>query len=295
MTKTFVVAGATGRQGSATARHLINAGHRVIGITHSPSKVPRIESMGGAPLIADLRDSAKLIGNLKGVDGFFLVTDPFSRIKETDDVDVWVKDEVLQGEQALDAARKANVPQVVLGSVSHVGSDEGLRKYGLLIHKTKLEVEKRANELGLSYTSLRPPFFLDDWIPSSVFPTPSWMESGRLEAAVRADTPIPHIATDDIGRIAAWSFDHPHESIGQAWEIVGEVTTYPSICRTLSEHYHRQIVFKEIPESEDGFLFHRALVRTVYTWDAGQWERKFGLKMTTFEEFLRRLPPSSPC
>ncbi len=51
--KTFIVAGATGRQGGANARHLLKAGKRVVGITHSASEVQRLESMGVVPLVAD--------------------------------------------------------------------------------------------------------------------------------------------------------------------------------------------------------------------------------------------------
>ena len=204
--RTFVVAGATGRQGSATARHLINSRNRVIGITHTPTKAPRLESMGVIPLVADLRDSSTLMLHLKEIDGFFLVTDPFAKSKETGDIDDWVADELRQGEQALEAAWDAKVPHVVLGSVSLAAQAKGLA-----IHKTKIKIEKHAREFGLSYTALRPPFFMEDWVPNSGFPTP-WTENGRFEASVKSDTPIPHIATDDVGRIAAWSFDHPDES-----------------------------------------------------------------------------------
>jgi uncharacterized protein YbjT (DUF2867 family) len=288
----FVVAGATGRVGGAAAKHLRVAGHKVVGITHNTSKVQKLESMGVVPLVADLRDPSTLIAHLREIDGFFLVTDPFARRKETDDVDVWVEDEVRQGEQALEAAKAAGVPHVVQCSVTHLGSDAALEKYGLPVHKTKMTIERHARELGLAHTALRPPWFMDDWIPNPIFPTP-WLESGRIEMSLKADTPLPQIATDDIGRIAAWAFNHPDESIGQAWEIVGEVTTLPAIARTLSEHFHRPIVFSEVSETEDNFPPNRALVQHEYTWEVGRWEVKFGFKMTTLDEFVRlALPPA---
>jgi uncharacterized protein YbjT (DUF2867 family) len=57
--KTFVVAGVTGWQGGAAARHLKKAGHRVIGISHTPSKATKLEDIGIEPFIADLRVSAE--------------------------------------------------------------------------------------------------------------------------------------------------------------------------------------------------------------------------------------------
>jgi len=79
--RTFVVAGATGRVGGATARHLKKAGHNVVGITHNPSNVQKLESTGVIPLVADLRDPPTLIPHLRGIDGFFLVTDSFPGAK----------------------------------------------------------------------------------------------------------------------------------------------------------------------------------------------------------------------
>ncbi len=231
-----------------------------------------------------------MISHFGDIDGFFLVTDPFARRKETGNVDIWVEDELRQGLQALDAAKTAKVPHVVHCSVTHMGSDDVLEQYGLRIHKTKISIERRARELGLSYTALRPPFFMDDWIPNPIFPEP-WLENGRLEASVKSDTPIPHIATDDIGRVAAWAFEHPRESIGGAWEIVGEVTTYPAIAHALSEHFGRPVVFAEVSAAEDDFPANPALIRRIYTWDVGEWEVKFGFKMTIFEELVKRVSP----
>jgi uncharacterized protein YbjT (DUF2867 family) len=291
--RTFVVAGATGRVGGATARHLKRAGHKVVGITHSPSNVQKLESMGITPLVADLRDPSTLIPYLKWTDGFFLVTDPFPGAKKPvtsfDDMDVWVKDEVSQGDGALKAAKAAEVPHVVQSSVTHLGSEAAIEKYGLPVHKTKVTIERRARELGLPHTALLPPWFMDDWVPNPIFLTP-WLESGLLKMSVKDDTPLPQIATDDIGRVAAWALQHPDKSIGQAWEIVGEVTTMPAIARTLSEHFHRSILFKEVSGAEDDFPPNRALVRREFTWDVGQWESKFAFRMTTFEEFVKRTP-----
>lgn len=87
-TKTFVVSGLTGRQGGASTRYLLAAGHRVKGLTHTPSKVGRIARMGAEPIVADLQDPSSLVPQLKGVDDFHVVTDPFARSKETDDLGV---------------------------------------------------------------------------------------------------------------------------------------------------------------------------------------------------------------
>ncbi|MFZ1023291.1 MAG: NmrA family NAD(P)-binding protein [Thermoplasmata archaeon] len=291
MTKTYVVAGATGWQGGATARHLKKAGHRVIGITHTPEKARTLERLGVEPLIADLRDSEKLIPHLKGVDGFFLVTDPTARLGSSQDFSVEVQDEIQQGTEALRAARIAGVHHVVLSTALLAALE-----HGHPLHKTKNSIEKEARDLGVDLTVLRPANFMEGLIWSSVTKTPeAWLETGRFEWPVKQNTPIPLIATDDVGRVATWSFDHPDRSIDQTWEVVGEVTTPREFTQTLSKKMGRTIVFVEkTPDKQSLFSdYFLAFADRLYTWDVRQWESKFGFRMITFEDFvthLRTLP-----
>lgn len=285
-TRTFLISGVTGRQGGASARHLLRAGHRVKGLTHTPSNVERIRRMGCDPIVADLRDPSSLIPNLKGVDGFHVVTDFHGPRQETDDLRAWVEDEIRQGWGALQAASEAQVPHTVLGSVTLGGST------GLPFHATKTVLESLLRYWKLPCSITRPPFFMDDW------PNPEqwgldWKESGIIRQAVAGDTPVPHIATDDIGRVVAWAFDHPEESIGRTWELVGEVTTYPAIGRTLSRLWNRPMRFEERPEAEgdvlDDFLRHGG-----FSLDVSALEREFGFRMTTFDEFADRIRAAAP-
>lgn len=285
-TKTFVVSGVTGRQGGASARHLLAAGHRVKGLTHTPSKVERIARMGAEPIVADLRDPSSLISHLKGVDGFHIVTDPFARSKETDDWGVWVEDEIRQGVAALRAAQSASVPHVILGSVAQIAQMRGIP-----LHATKAVVESFARRWNLPHTITRPPFFLDDWVQPENWGL-DWRESGVIKAAVPADAPLPQIATDDIGRVVAWAFNHPDRSIGRVWELVGEVTTYPAIGQTLSRFWGRPMRFEELPASE-GDALDRILREGGLPKDVASFEREFGFRMTTFDQFVDRLLAST--
>lgn len=279
----------TGWQGAAAARHLQRAGHRVIGITHTPSKAPKLELAGIEALVADLRDPATLEPRLKGVDGFFIVTDPFAEQLETDEWDspAWAEGEIRQGRGAIRAAHASKVPHVVLASVSIWAQEKGFR-----FHKGKALIEREARELGLACTILRPPAFMEGWIWTSHKrgkPLEDWVRTGRIEWPFKSDTPIPHIATDDIGRVTAWSFAHPDRSIDQDWELVGEVTTFPTIAQTLSKRVGRPVVFAESPLAEAGIPFFKSLIEREYRWDPSLWEAKFDFQMTTFEGFMNRL------
>lgn len=291
MAKSYVVAGATGRQGGATARHLRKLGHRVVGITHTPANVPQLAAMGVEPLLVDLRDSDVLAPHLVGVDGFFAVTDPFAKLASSEDVAVWTEDEVRQGRASLRAAERARVPHVVLGSVATAAQERGAP-----VHRTKLAIEREARELRVPLTILRPPFYMGSWAPGQDALTrrdsfyPKWSAAGRIELPVPPDTPIPHMDPDDIGKVAAWSFAHPELSVGEGWELVGEVTTFPEIARIVSKRWGRPIEFSQVPVTDRDFPLWAPLARREYSWSVRPWEEKFGFRMTSFEEYVRRLP-----
>lgn len=291
--KTYVVAGATGSQGGATARHLKASGHRVIGITHTPSKAARLESEGIEPLVSDLRDPTTLVPNLKGVDGLFVVTVPSSDGAGSFDWAAFEENEIRQGEGALRAADAAHVPHVVLSTVA-----SACQSPGVSVWKSKTAIEAVAEQLGVPRTILRPPFFMGSWLPGGAF-FPRAMSTGVMELPVGPDTAIPHIEVDDVGRVAAWAFSHPEQSVGEAWELAGEVTTYPEIVRTLSRRWSRPFAYREVPPGEEnlslppplakGFAeVFAVLERHAHRWDARVWESKFGFRMTSFEEYLHR-------
>ena len=73
----IVVAGATGKQGGAVARHLLAGGHRVRALTRDPSKPPaRALADAGAEVVrADLEDPGSLDAALEGSAGLFSVQD----------------------------------------------------------------------------------------------------------------------------------------------------------------------------------------------------------------------------
>ncbi len=130
-------------------------------------------------------------------------------------------------------------------------------------------------------------FFLDDWISPEAWGR-DWRESGVIRQAVKPDTLIPHVATDDVGRVAAWAFEHPEKSIGRVWELVGELMTYPAIGQTLLNLCNRPMRFEELPESEADAL-DRIVAVGACTGEVRSLEQEFGFRMTTLEEYVDRI------
>jgi uncharacterized protein YbjT (DUF2867 family) len=73
---TFVVAGATGHVGSAVARELLTAGHKVRAIVRSAEKAQALAGQGAELRIGELTDASFLTEALRGVDGAFVLQPP---------------------------------------------------------------------------------------------------------------------------------------------------------------------------------------------------------------------------
>lgn len=75
--RTILVAGATGHQGGAVARALLDHGFAVRGLTRDPDQPEsrRLEDRGAEMVRGDLYDPESLEPVVRGVDGVFCVTD----------------------------------------------------------------------------------------------------------------------------------------------------------------------------------------------------------------------------
>src|SRR4051812_44865190 len=96
--KRILVTGATGKQGGATARRLVEKEHRVRALARDiGSPAAKALAASGVELVrGDLGDRAALDRALAGVDAMFLVTTPYGSSVET---------ETREGVAAADAAK----------------------------------------------------------------------------------------------------------------------------------------------------------------------------------------------
>src|SRR5215216_6032667 len=113
--KIILVTGATGRQGGATAGHLLTNGWRVRALTRDPNKpaAQTLQQAGAEVIQGDYDDWASLEAAMHGVYGVFSVQASV--------------DEVRQGKQIADVAKAASVQHFVYSSVQ---SAEDLARIG---------------------------------------------------------------------------------------------------------------------------------------------------------------------
>ncbi|MGH8911259.1 MAG: NmrA family NAD(P)-binding protein, partial [Acidimicrobiia bacterium] len=105
-TRTVAVCGATGRQGGAVARSLLESGWVVRALTRLPGqeRAATLSELGAEVVAADMEDPASLRRAFEGVDGVFSVQN--GMISGFDR-------EVVQGRNVADAAKQANVGHLV--------------------------------------------------------------------------------------------------------------------------------------------------------------------------------------
>ncbi|MCI0712109.1 MAG: NmrA/HSCARG family protein [Chloroflexi bacterium] len=223
--KSVLVLGATGRQGGATARHLLAKGWIVRALVRDPGNpaITDLQQAGAQIVRGDFDDWASLDAAMQGVYGVFSVQASV--------------DEVRQGKSIADAAKAASIQHFIFTSVQ--SAEDFARTGG---DSNKWEIEQYVQSLGLPYTILRPCLFMDD-----LFSPRYGGPEGTFAIAFAPDVPIGLIASDDIGAFAALAFEYPEEYLGKTIEIAGDVLTPLEIAATISQFTGREFPYIQIP------------------------------------------------
>lgn len=223
---TVAVVGATGRQGSATARHLLRAGAHVRALTRDPAGAVARELAGlGADVRqVELDDVGSVQAAFEGAHAAFNVQNPMTSSVEA---------EVRRGTNVAEAAAATGIGHVVYGAAGVGDAPTGVPSWD-----SKLAVAEAFRERDVPLTVLRPLAFMELMTDKAFFPAAAvWGVMPRLAGA---DRPIGWLSVDDLGRIAAQVFLEPEQWAGSALSLAADVRTIDE-CRALwSEHVGRR-------------------------------------------------------
>ena len=270
----ILVTGATGNQGGAVARSLLQQGQKVRALTRNPANAEALRNLGAEVVIGDLTDRASLDRALQGEKRAFLVVTFFEAGLEA---------ELTQGIVMADAAKAAGVEQLVFSSV---GSAH--RRTGIPHFETKRKVEQHIEKLGIPTTILRPTAFMENfrlyWAPSP---------QGILMLPFHPDTKLQLVAVQDIGTFAAAAFLRPDEFIDQAIDLAGDELTMPEVAGHLSRAMGRTVKFQPIPDDQaeaavgqDFAFMFRWFNEVGYNADIPDLPERWGIPLTTFEDLV---------
>ena len=181
---TFAIMGATGHIGHALTEELLKKGHKVRALGRDTGKLQELKAKGAETISGDFTDSALLAKAFKGCNAVFSFLPP---AYAADDFEVFVD---RTGEAIAQAIAKAKISHVV--NLSSMGgkhsSGTGPVKH-LHLHEEKLNALLNVNVLHF-----RPTYFMENLLWS----LPSIKGSGKIATSIKADLPIPMVATRDI-------------------------------------------------------------------------------------------------
>ena len=277
MERLILVCGATGKQGGAVARSLLERGFRVRALTRDPQK-PEAQALAeqGAEVVqGDMEDRSAVDQVLiEGVYGVFSVQNFW---------ETGYDGEVQQGKTVADAARAAGVDHFVYSSV---GSAH--RKTGIPHFESKREIEEHVRQIGLPFTIFRPTFFMQNWEW-----TREMILGGTLAQPLDPDKPLQQVAAEDIGAFAAIAFENPDSWIGREVDLAGDEQSMSEIAETFGRVIGREVSYYQVPwdqfeeqMGEEATLNLRWINDVGYEADIAALRQEYP-ELTSFERYLR--------
>ncbi|MGC5380801.1 NmrA/HSCARG family protein [Micromonospora sp. DT68] len=290
-----LVIGATGKQGGATARALLDRGVAVRALVRDPGadNAQALRDRGVELVTGDLDDPESLFAAADGMDGLFSIPYP-------DVTDMEGDAEVTRGRNVVEAARRAGVSHVVHSSVSGAGEfhrnqpgwAEG--RWDKHYWESKAAIDEMVRAGGFArWTILKPSTFMENLTGWSYL-FGDW-SSGTIITGFAEDTRISWVTVDDIGEAAAIAFTNPEKFAGLDVELASDMLTMTELAAILSEVTGREIsapVLTPQQAVERGLL--PAMVKAVEQINENgsparpELTRAMGLPTTDFRTWARR-------
>src|SRR5277367_3558089 len=185
----IVVTGATGRTGKMAAETLLAKGEKVRAVGRDGKKLAPLVERGAEAWVGDVGDAVAMTRAFDGASVVYLVLP-----EDISQQDLRAHQERVSDSYAT-AIRNANVRFVV--TLSSIGAQHGKNTGPIVgLHNQEQKLDRIA---GLNVLHLRAAYFMENLF-LSMEPLRSL---GMLPGGLRADVPMPWIATKDIGAYAA--------------------------------------------------------------------------------------------
>jgi uncharacterized protein YbjT (DUF2867 family) len=278
--KKVLITGALGLQGGAAVPYLSGYGHGIRVLTRDPEKAKGISVANVEVIQGDSRKREDLKNALDGVDGVFLMTPSGGGAKA----------EATHGKAMIDACAEKEIDHIVYSSACCAN-----KKTGVPYFESMYEIEEHLKESGLSYTILRPVWFMEHFASPWLRPS---IEKGVLSTPLRSDRPLQMVSVDDIGRIVAEAFTKPMKFVGREMDIAGDQLTMREITEEISRVMSHPVRYEHVPESRaekavgsDWVPMFRWLNEHGYDadiWLAQTRFQRFEISLTSFREYLEK-------
>ena len=227
-----LITGATGQQGGALTRVLLDKGHRVRAFVRRPDsqEAKELERLGAELAEGDFEEPSTIEQAARGMDAVYVVATPFEAGMEA---------ETRHGIAAADAAKTAGVGHLVYSSVGGADQDTGIPHFD-----SKRKVEKHIEGLGLPYTIVAPVYFMDNLLAPWTLPQ---LKEGSLPMALPSSRPLQQIALSDIATFTGVVLENREEFEGRRVDIASDELAGEEVAQVLTRVTGREIHYVELP------------------------------------------------
>ncbi len=190
--KPILVYGATGLQGSAVARQLLQAGQRVRVLVRDPLKAEQWREAGAEIVKGDYLDPVSLQAAQAGIDRVIL------HLPLQYDFDSYER----YGRNAVDAAKAARVKLLVFNSSTEVPTGTSVK-----VFQVKNRVIDYLRESGVPHIILRPAFYLENFLVPGT--KPAIVQHGVIAFPLRTDFKASWICHHDSASLSIAALNEP--------------------------------------------------------------------------------------
>lgn len=220
----ILIVGATGLVGSATVKHLTALGVPVRALVRNPARAAAMASPHVEIVLGDLEQPASLDAALAGVTRALLISPHHPRQVE------------LQG-NFVTAAKRAGAVHVVKLSGLGTALDSPLQS-----GRWHAQTEQLLRHVGLPWTCLHPPFFMQNLLRSAQ----EVARHGVLTAAMENGR-VAMVDARDVAAVAAAALTTDGH-VGKTYVITGpEALSFQQVAAKLSAATGRQVRYRDIP------------------------------------------------
>lgn len=168
---------------------------------------------------------------------------------------------------------------------------------------SKDAIEKAVRESGVRYwTIIRPGFFMSNFLrPTSAYMFPELASKGVLKSAYEKQTRLALLDSGDVGSVVVTVFVEPERWAEREMDVAAEEVSVDEVVRILGEVIGKKVRIEGYEKSElvrleeeNPMVTSQVLTVKLDADKEGRFKadleamNEFGVKMTTFREFLQR-------
>jgi uncharacterized protein YbjT (DUF2867 family) len=234
----YVILGASGNTGSVVANTLIDKRKKVRVVGRDLKKLAPFVSRGAEAVVADVADAEALTRAFAGAEGVYTLTPP----NHTSDNVRAYQDSVT--EAVATAIEATGVKYIV--TLSSFGADKA-DKTGPVLGLHFME-SRFADIPEINVVHLRAGYFMENTLPQAGL----IQQFGMMAGPVRADMPLPMIATRDIGAAAADALLHFNFNGQATHELLGQRDiTYTEVARIIGTSIGKPpLAYIQLPDEQ---------------------------------------------